>query len=626
MNSSTLLRPQSLPVMGAVSSSNRSQWALGLILLVHVAATCVVLPPGDIFRGDPLLVRDHSVHTHRVQLYRDSLFAGGWPWGYDPSVSAGFAMDPGNDVGAKPQEVLGVLLFFLNPGTIERIFVFLVVLTIPLWMLLTCRRLRLPLEAQICVLTTLLIPVWLYDNLPRFVIWGMVAFAASSYFSPLVVALFLDFIDHPNFKRYLYLCLGASSLFLFHVLGPVVLVLPFFLVTMMASHLSLRWRLAVFGVPVIVFALNAFWAVPFASSFLGIPDTPVPTELDLTNFAHLDKPHATYDSMGEIASLFSPIRVIALVGGLFGAIFGFVVMKQMVGARAAYAFGFAGVFGIGLKFFGSFIPGVVLMQPARFILPTFVLLSIPMGLAFFRISQKARVAPVVAALVLVFGGFVSAVVLEKPSSLASTSESKMLVDFVNSRIAPSERLLIQSMAWEPRALPMLLHREVIGNSFPFSNDPSQFFPTMLWGKPIPDWAPEEMQEILQRWGISWCFAHNKQGIALFENVTKSSGEQIGQYRAFKISDPKNRFLVGAGKINAKVNHIELSELQPENGLVVLRYRYHPAWETSSGIPVVQYPIPEDPRGFIALKTPKSSESLAFNSLKMLSAPWPQSEK
>lgn len=145
---------------------------------------------------------------------------------------------------------------------------------------------------------------------------------------------------------------------------------------------------------------------------------------------------------------------------------------------------------------------------------------------------------------------------------------------------------------------------------------------MLWGKPIDAWEPGEMQEMLQRWGISWCFTYNQHGRELFEKITKTSGEQVGKYRAFKISEPESRFLLSTGQIQASVNHIELSQLQDEDGLVVLRYRYHPAWETSSGIPVYQYSLSEDPKGFLALKNPPESMKLVFNSRKILSATWP----
>jgi len=556
MNVSIPSRVQSLPGIGAVFAQDFSQWALGIILLVHVVATCVLMPPGELLREDPVLIVDHSVHTHRIQLYRDSLFSSGWPWGYDPRSGAGFVMSPGTDVGAKPQEVLGVLLFFLEPGTIERVFVFLVVLTIPLWVWLACRRIGLPLEAQLWVLVALLIPAWLYDNLPRFVIWGMVAFAASSYFLPYVLTLFLDFITRPNLKAYLFFCLGGALLFLLHVLGPVILVLPLVMLSFLGAPLSMRWRLATLASPLVIFSLNAFWAVPFLTAFLGMPSPPVPIDLDLTLMPHMAKPHLTYENFSEILSLFTPLRVMVLVGGLGCVMFGLVEMSKMVGRRITLAFGLAGAAGLGLKIFGSFIPGVVLMQPARFILPTFVLLSIPIGIALYKIVEKMHVPTVGASLVVTLCAVIGATILDKPKSFASFPNPSMaLVDFVDTQTQSSDRLLIQSMAWEPRVLHLLLDREVVGNSFPFPLDPSQFLPNMLWGKSIAEWSPREMGAILQRWGISWCFTHNKQGRALFENITNSPGEQVGKYRAFQIPRSEGRFLVGDGQIHATVNHI-----------------------------------------------------------------------
>lgn len=622
MNSSVASWVRNPAESRAASTPYATQLTMGLILLVHVVATFLFLPPSELLRDGPLLVVDHSLHSHRIHVYRESLYAGGLPWGYDPQVEAGFAVDPRHDVGAKPQQVLGVVLFFLDPGTVERVFIFFVVLTIPLWMLLSCRKIGLPIEAQLCVLVTLLIPLWLFDNLAQFVFWGMVAFAASCYMAPYVVALFMDFANHPNLKTYLIFCLAGALLFYLHVLGPVVIALPLLLVILMTPSIPARWRLGMVCAPIIIFALNGFWAVPFLQAFLGMPSAPIPSDLDLTQVPHFASPHATYGSLREILSFFTPVRVVAIVGGLLCSIYGVVVMRKMVGTRIACVFGLVGLVGIGLKFFGSFIPGVVLMQPARFGLSTFVFLAVPMGLALYRISQYIRLSPIISTVGLVFCAVIGGVILDKPKSLAFTPPAMGLVDFVQNRTNLSDRLLIQSMGWEPRALPMLLDREVVGNGFPFSKDPTQFLSTMLWGKPIDAWEPREMGAILERWGISWCFTHNQQGRELFEKITKTSGEQVGKYRAFQISDSESRFLLGTGQIHATVNHIELSQLQDEDGLVVLRYRYHPAWETSSGVPVFQYALSEDPKGFLALKNPSETMHLVFNSRKMLSATWP----
>lgn len=72
-----------------------------------------------------------------------------------------------------------------------------------------------------------------------------------------------------------------------------------------------------------------------------------------------------------------------------------------------------------------------------------------------------------------------------------------------------------------------------------------------------------------------------------------------------------------------LNRLELSEVQPERGLVVLRYRYHPAWLASNGQRVEHYPVPEDPTGFIALRNPPDELTLRFSPWGMLWTSWPE---
>ena len=76
-----------------------------------------------------------------------------------------------------------------------------------------------------------------------------------------------------------------------------------------------------------------------------------------------------------------------------------------------------------------------------------------------------------------------------------------------------------------------------------------------------------------------------------------------------------------GRIDARV---ELGELQPEEGLVVLRYRFHPAWKAVPAAVIEPYPIPEDRAGFIALRNPPPELILEFDTRAMLTADWPES--
>jgi hypothetical protein len=177
--------------------------------------------------------------------------------------------------------------------------------------------------------------------------------------------------------------------------------------------------------------------------------------------------------------------------------------------------------------------------------------------------------------------------------------------------------------YDAKVFPLAFGREVIGCSFPVYSDPAQFLNKLLWGRRIEAWLPSELRVALHNWGIAWVFTITEEAHSLLAKTVGHSGEIVGKYRAFQISRSPGRFLVGAGHLRAKVNRIVLKELRSENGIVVIRYRYHPAWQTNNNIPVYQYPVPEDPMGFIALENPPKSVTLRFDPWKMLVAPWPK---
>ena len=79
---------------------------------------------------------------------------------------------------------------------------------------------------------------------------------------------------------------------------------------------------------------------------------------------------------------------------------------------------------------------------------------------------------------------------------------------------------------------------------------------------------------------------------------------------------------GKGEVTAGINRLELAELRPDQGLVVLRYRYHPAWNAPPGVVLEPHPIPEDAVGFLALRDPPPSVTLRFSPRDMLFAAWP----
>jgi hypothetical protein len=251
-----------------------------------------------------------------------------------------------------------------------------------------------------------------------------------------------------------------------------------------------------------------------------------------------------------------------------------------------------------------------------------VFLGLSVGVLVEAFLRKTRVAPELAAVVIAVELAVLAVALGWILPLQQMSASQTLKSFLMEHSSPGDRLLVQSLDWQTKAMPLSLGREVIGHTFPVVNDPIQFKANSVFGKPFGAWQSEELRNALHRYGVAFVFTLTPEAGALFAKTLGEPGKLVESYQLFTVRPPTGRFLIGEGKLKAALNRLELSGVRPERGLVVLRYRYHPAWQASNGQQVERYPLPEDPTGFIALRTPPAELILKFSPWAMLWAPWP----
>jgi hypothetical protein len=596
--------------------SRHGRLALLTVLLLHMAATCYVIPPAVILRDTSLPSYDYPIHTHRVYLYREALWQSGLPWGYDPHLSAGVVVDPAQDPG-KPQQVLGVLLPFLNPGSVVALFAFMTLLLAPFPLLLALRHLKLPLGMQAWIMIAVLTGLWLMNGLLYdFMVFGIVAYLAAVFLSPWVMTSFLQLIELPNLGRYSRFSLGGALLFFMHGVGPVALVVPIAFYTLWARPLAIRWRVAIMLTPVIMAAINAFWCVPWllALQMPRPPWLPVPVQLLLKDFQ--------FQSWAESAAYFTMSRTAIYVVGVGAAVAGLVAMARAVGRHAAVAFGLAGFSCLFLSVFGSFIPVISHIQPLRMLIPATVFLGIPVGVLIEVSLSKIAISSEITAVIVAVELAALSVAQGWLHSMPQTSASDTLVGFVENHTSAEDRLLIQSVDHQAKAMAMALRREVIGSTYPEINDPIQFKTDVVFGKPLHTWRPAELHNTLQRYGITFVFTRTDEAGSLLANTLSTPGESLGLYRVFPVLPSTGRFLIGDGQVKATLNRLELSRVRPEGGLIVLRYRYHPAWRTATGQPVQRYPVPGELAGFIALRDPPTELRLEFSPWAMLWTPWP----
>lgn len=601
---------------------------MGLLFLIHIGATCYFFPPTEVFRSTPLQTVDYPVHTHRVHVYQEALHESGVPWGYDPHVSVGTVMSPVQDVGGKPFQILGALLFFLPPGMVVRLFLFVAVLTFPLWTLLSCRRLGIQQDQQVWILLTLLVAGWIEPHVNGYWHWGLVGFAAASYFSVYVLSLFLEYAKEPDVRLYGKLVLASALLFMLHILGPVIILPALVIGALTFRPLRLKWRLLLFLVPILVVVLNAFWFIPFllaeqAQNLGHPPGASLTIPPDVVT-------HQTHTTLAELGTkiLNNRLLLIAAVPSVGLLVHGLMVLGRTYGRRVAVLVGTTGIFGLLLWFFGSFVPVVARMQPVRFVVPASVFLSVPVGasLATFMRGLQVRMAwSATGAILLVVGGALGLGWVER---LDLRNEDEALRQFIRHRVESDARLFIQSPDgyrygdYETKAYPLTLGEEVVGSNFPEIKDPPQFLRTMVLGRRLEDWQPERLRAALERWDGTWAFTITSKADTLFESALGEPEKKIGKYSAFKIPKSSGRFLIGEGKVKAQINRMSLTQLEDQDGLVVLKYRYHPGWRSETGVPVHRFPVPEDPRGFVALRNPPESVTLQFDPWAMLNASWP----
>jgi hypothetical protein len=197
-----------------------------------------------------------------------------------------------------------------------------------------------------------------------------------------------------------------------------------------------------------------------------------------------------------------------------------------------------------------------------------------------------------------------------------------LTTFVNENTARDDRLLVQTrLQCEPKILARIWGREVVGNAYPDQHDPANFITDRLWGRSLNQWTPAELNDALHRWGIQWVFTCTEPAASLLSETSGSQGEPVGIYRGFRVNGPLSRFLLGSGEMTTAVNRLKLTGVKAKDGLIILRYRYHPAWRAPAGVIVERIAIPEDPLGFLGLRNPPESMELRFDPIALFQSPW-----
>ena len=170
---------------------HKSTVTIALFLLVGVcfAMSFVFLAPRDMVSNEPVYSDDYSLHYSNALAART--FWSGWGrcWGYDPYLLAGYPSCALANADNKAWELF-VMVFAPLVGTARAFKGYLLVFLFffPLLIYAAARNFELSRAQALC--SALLSFLFFYLSLPKdFVLWGMVAYIVTCFFSIYVLSL-----------------------------------------------------------------------------------------------------------------------------------------------------------------------------------------------------------------------------------------------------------------------------------------------------------------------------------------------------------------------------------------------------------------------------------------------------
>lgn len=619
------------------------------LCMVH-AACCLRLfhPVRGILGPDPLLVGDYPWHLYGVETGWGHLHHAGRAWGYDPGYMAGAANPPMGPQSNFPLRMLYPLVHsWVSPAIFLKLFALAsAVFSLPLFLFGV--RLIGGRGWSLVVCASLGILIW-WLGLPfRMMKWGMFLFVLVSYGSlPLSGLLYLAL--KPARPVWCMLAGLVISFFVFLHPGALLALMPSFLILGL-YHWKTSWKGLVgigIGFLPVVFLLSGFFLQPliyFLKHGYAVSLNMSTPMLQTTSLWGPLEDLFRYKSAAiqshQPGRIVLDLTIILLALG-----WGFHRFRSGPWTSKEMALGGSCVFLLLLTYYGSFLPGLGSASPYRFKVD-FLLYAAPLASdTFLRSVRRAKIRdPLQGAIVLatLAGGFVAirgalpAMVEWRPLSTILHPQATEIFDWMGQRTDPTARILLEDSGPLDRDHPGIIQyfdghfpallsstvgREFIGGPYPYlggmfpgpcdllKSGHASFVDGYLCRKDLSQISRECFEEILDLYNIRWIVCWSRRSLAFFplhsDRVVPSG--RISGLQFYDVLREGDFFLKGHGRCKAELDRIRLTEVEPEEGEIILSYHWYDILET---VPACIMdgcanlaPLSGDPLPFIRIKNP-----------------------
>ena len=609
--------------------------------------------------GWPLWRDDHPLYYHTALVTRSFLKSSWTTAGYDPSFMAGYAKSVVFPSSSTLPELVIAAFGRDHPEFAYKIYVLISAAAVPWLIALACMMWRIPAAgASIAVLIDLL---YIWTDFPiNYVTFGMLPYFLAVPVGLAATGAFARFLARGGPIQWIVTAVLMSLAFLFHLTTALVIA-PAAAAAYAAAilgrrtqdetrldrrgerasaqpgdgperKLTLASHLAVWILPIVVLAVNAFWWLPgvWLASTKGASDFA---------FAH---PEGVTRRLWQIIATEAPIQAVLLAAGLPGLVL--IYRRGSAQGVALIVFCAAGVF---WGYLAGGLRSLDFLQPGRHTYACYTALAVAGGAGVEELRQRLRVGRrgadhldrwVTAGAILIgirllaypqpgSTGLIESLrekLAAREPFLSSSPSQRLLwvVDRVKQYVQPGERLLYEEGGFGPDPfqrgrfsglLPERTKVEVIGGPYlhaSLNTNFTQFGEGKLFGR--SDWdRPYFIRYAkLYRPSAILCWSPRARRFCqanpdLVKVLDGDGTVLIGRVMGFD-----GDFIEGTGRIEASAGRIRVREMSPGlDGSVVLRYHSVPYLTTSPPVALESERREDDPVPFIRLRPPAGTSDV-----------------
>jgi uncharacterized membrane protein len=417
-----------------------------------------------------------------------------------------------------------------------------------------------------------------------------------------------------------------------HIQSPLIFLPPLLALLVVEPKLVKRNLLIwLFGAGVLSLLANAIWLAP-AIAHRG-DDVSLAIVEQLPLFVSTDWLTFISDYIGTQGYwTFRPtwlekgLRLAVLILGVIGV--RKLIRSEQRSLGVILAWSLIGLF--LLSYFGAFIPALGAWQPLRFKIPCDLFLIVGAAYAIGRPLQSRDVTkPWIISLLL--GGAALTFALNVAQSESSgrlqlrsqlNSDSQRIIEWIT-RQAPAEgRVLFEESGDETgfvhdgvylsNFVALGSGRQLIGGPINLYNDRhhfADFHSGKLFKRDIGAFSDAELQNYLSLYNIGAIAAFHP---ASLQRLTAIPGlatldQRIGPVHLLKVNQPLTWFVQGQGKVKARFNRLELTELT--GNPIILKYHWVAGLKSEPAAKIEPAQLADDPIPFIKIIDPPPTMTL-----------------